>query len=185
MASSDSGQKFIKRNRPPRVQISYEDPYDAEKQVELPFVMGVMSDLSGNASTVEKAPMAERKFANVDMDNLDEYMESVAPAVTFRVENKLGDRSGEQMGVNLTFKRMSDFEPAAVARQVPALKTLIEAREHLANLQRYMDGKVAAEDRLKELLNNPELMAALKDRRQTSLAGQSVDTAKNHEDDTK
>lgn len=183
MASSDSGQKFIKRNRPPRVQISYEDPYDAEKQVELPFVMGVMSDLSGNASAVEKAPMAERKFASVDMDNLDEYMESVAPAVTFRVENKLGDRVGEQMGVNLTFKKMSDFEPAAIARQVPALKTLLEAREQLANLQRYMDGKVAAEDRLKELLNNPEMMIALKDRRQTSLAGQSVDTAAPDKDD--
>ncbi len=77
MASSDSGQKFIKRNRPPRVQISYEDPYDAEKQVELPFVMGIMADLSGNASTVEKPAMADRKFSNVDMDNFEEYMDSV------------------------------------------------------------------------------------------------------------
>ena len=76
---SDSGQKFIKRNRPPRVQISYEDPYNAEKQVELPFVMGILSDLSGNASKVAKAPMAERKFANVDMDNFEDYMASVAP----------------------------------------------------------------------------------------------------------
>ena len=173
MASSDSGQKFIKRNRPPRVQISYEDPYDAEKQVELPFVMGVMSDLSGNASKVEKPSMADRKFASVDMDNLDDYMESVEPAVAFRVENKLGDREGEQMGVNLTFKKMADFEPAAVARQVPALKVLLEAREQLANLQRYMDGKVAAEDRLKELLNNPELMLAVKDRRQSAIAASS------------
>lgn len=177
MASSDSSQKFIKRNRPPRVQISYEDPYDAEKQVELPFVMGVMADLSGNASTVEKPPMADRKFSNVDMDNLDEYMESVAPAVTFRVENRLAERKGEQMGVHLTFNKMSDFEPAAVARQVPALKMLLEAREQLANLQRYMDGKVAAEDRLKELLNNPELMLALKERRQTSLSDLPDDAA--------
>lgn len=183
MASSDSGQKFIKRNRPPRVQISYEDPYDAEKQVELPFVMGVMSDLSGNASTVEKVPMAERKFANVDMDNLDDYMESVAPAVTFRVENKLGDSVGEQMGVNLTFKKMSDFEPAAIARQVPALKTLLEAREQLANLQRYMDGKVAAEDKLKELLKSPDMMIALKERRQTSLQSPSVGADKSDADD--
>jgi type VI secretion system protein ImpB len=165
MASSDSGQKFIKRNRPPRVQISYEDPYDAEKQVELPFVMGIMADLSGNASKVEKPPMADRKFSNVDMDNFEEYMDSVQPAVTFRVDNKLSDQPDEKMGVNLTFRKMSDFDPAGIARQVPALKALLEAREQLANLQRYMDGKVAAEDKLKQLLSSPELMKALQDRR--------------------
>ena len=144
MASSDSGQKFIKRNRPPRVQISYEDPYDAEKLVELPFVMGIMADLSGNASPVDKPPMAERKFSNVDMDNFEEYMESVQPAAAFRVDNKLSDQPDEKMGVSLTFTKMSDFDPAGIARQVPALKALLEAREQLANLQRYMDGKVAA-----------------------------------------
>lgn len=165
MASSDSGQKFIKRNRPPRVQISYQDPYDAEKQVELPFVMGVMADLSGNASTVERPPMAERKFAAVDMDNFEEYMDSIQPAVTFRVDNKLSDQPDEKMGVNLTFRKMSDFDPAGIARQVPALKALLEAREQLANLQRYMDGKVAAEDKLRQLLSSPELMKALQDRR--------------------
>lgn len=173
--ASDSGQKFIKRNRPPRVQISYEDPYDAEKQVELPFVMGVMSDLSGNASPAEKAPMAERKFANVDMDNFDEYMDSVKPGVTFRVQNKLGGGDGnEQMGINLQFRKMADFEPAAVARQVPAVAALLQAREQLANLQRYMDGKVAAEDKLKELLSNPELMRALKERRDQAITDNSA-----------
>lgn len=172
--ASDSGQKFIKRNRPPRVHITYEDPYDAEKQVELPFVMGVMADLSGNASPVEKPPMADRKFSNVDMDNLDSYMESVKPAVTFRVDNKLGDESGEKLGVNLTFNSMADFEPAAIARQVPSLKALLEAREQLANLQRYMDGKVAAENKLKELLENPELMKALKERREAAIAEQGA-----------
>jgi type VI secretion system protein ImpB len=169
---SDSGQKFIKRNRPPRVHISYQDPYDANKQVELPFVMGVMADLSGNASEVAKAPMADRKFANVDMDNFDAYMESVKPAVSFRTENRLADKSGEQVGVKLTFEKMADFEPAAIARQVPALRALLEAREQLANLQRYMDGKVAAEQKLRELLSNPEMMKALNDRRAESLAAQ-------------
>jgi len=167
---SDSGQKFIKRNRPPRVHISYQDPYEANKQVELPFVMGVMADLSGNASDVAKPPMADRKFANVDMDNFDSYMESVEPAVQFRTENRLGDNPGEQVGVKLTFKKMADFEPAAIARQVPALRTLLEAREQLANLQRYMDGKVAAEQKLRELLANPEMMKALSDRRAESIA---------------
>lgn len=169
---SDSGQKFIKRNRPPRVHITYQDPYEANKQVELPFVMGVMADLSGNASEVAKPPMADRKFANVDMDNFDSYMESVKPAVTFRAENRLGDKAGEQMGVKLSFTKMADFEPAAIARQVPALRALLEAREQLANLQRYMDGKVAAEEKLRELLSNPELMRSLKDRREEELAKQ-------------
>ncbi|MEQ1951972.1 type VI secretion system contractile sheath small subunit [Mesorhizobium sp. CN2-181] len=167
---SDSGQKFIKRNRPPRVQISYEDPYNAEKQVELPFVMGILSDLSGNASKVTKAPMAERKFSNVDMDNFEDYMASVEPAVTFRTPNRLSGDGKEQLGINLTFKRMDDFTPGAIARQVPALRALLEAREQLANLQRYMDGKVAAEDQLKKLLADPELMKALKERRDAAVA---------------
>ena len=172
---SDSGQKFIKRNRPPRVQISYEDPYNAEKQVELPFVMGILADLSGNASKVAKPTMAERKFSNVDMDNFEDYMASVEPAATFRVANKLGGEGGEQLGVNLTFKRMEDFTPGAIARQVPALRALLEAREQLANLQRYMDGKVAAEDQLKKLLADPQLMQALKERREAAIAAKPAD----------
>jgi type VI secretion system protein ImpB len=172
---SDSGQKFIKRNRPPRVQISYQDPYDAEKQVELPFVMGIMADLSGNASPVAKPAMADRKFAAVDMDNFDTYMESIKPTVTFRVDNKLSEEPGEQMGVNLTFNKMSDFDPGAIARQVPAMRQLLEAREQLANLQRYMDGKAAAEGKLRELLSNPQLMQALKERRQEALAAQKAE----------
>jgi type VI secretion system protein ImpB len=167
---SDSGQKFIKRNRAPRVHISYQDPYEANKQVELPFIMGVMSDLSGNASEVAKPAMADRKFASVDMDNLDAYMESVKPAVTFRVDNRLGEATDEKMGVKLTFNKMADFEPAAIARQVPAVRALLEAREQLANLQRYMDGKVAAEEKLRELLSSPELMQTLKERRQEAIA---------------
>lgn len=163
--SADSGQRFIKRNRPPRVQISYVDPYDSQKQVELPFVMGVMADLSGNASQVEKPTIADRRFADVDMDNVDKYMEQVAPAATFRVDNKLSENSGEKMGINLTFKTMDDFSPAGVAKQVPALKVLLEARTQLQNLQRYMDGKVDAEAQLKKLLSDPKLMAALEQRK--------------------
>jgi type VI secretion system protein ImpB len=169
---SDSGQKFIKRNRPPRVHISYQDPYEANKQVELPFVMGVMADLSGNASEVAKPAMADRKFANVDMDNLDSYMESIQPTIAFRAENRLADKPGEQVGLKLTFNKMADFEPAAIARQVPALRALLEAREQLSNLQRYMDGKVAAEEKLRELLSSPELMQAINERRQEAITSQ-------------
>lgn len=183
--ASNSGQKFIKRNRPPRVHISYEDPYDAEKQVELPFVMGVMSDLSGNASEVEKPPMADRKFQDFDMDNFDDRMDAIKPAVTFRVDNKLGEESGEKMGVNLTFNKFADFEPAAIARQVPALKKLLEAREQLSNLQRYMDGKVAAEDQIKALLKDPALMQALNEKRDAAIAANAADDAGDAEEGNK
>jgi type VI secretion system protein ImpB len=162
--ATDSGQRFIRRNRAPRVHISYEDPYDAERKVELPFVMGVMSDLSGNASTVEKPELAERKFLDFDMDNFENRMAAIEPAVQFKTDNKLGDNSGEKLSVNLKFKKMDDFGPTAIARQVPALAQLLEAREQLANLMRYMDGKVGAEDQIRKLLNDPQLMAALRDR---------------------
>jgi type VI secretion system protein ImpB len=161
---SDSGQRFIRRNRPPRVHITYEDPYDAEKLVELPFVMGVMSDLSGNASEVEKPEVADRTFLDFDMDNFDKRLAAIKPGVAMQVENRLSDGSGEKMSVKLQFEKMEDFSPAAIARQVPSLSKLLEAREQLANLMRYMDGKVAASDELKKLLANPEMMAAVRDR---------------------
>jgi type VI secretion system protein ImpB len=169
---ADSGQKFIKRNRPPRVQIQYQDPYDAEKMIELPFVMGVMADLSGNNSEVEKPPVGERKLLDIDMDNFEKRMAAIKPGVRFRVANKLGSQGAaeEKLGIELKFEKMDDFSPAAVARQVPVLARLLEAREQLANLQRYMDGKVAAEDRLKELLSDPDLMRLLRDRRTIELS---------------
>ena len=163
--SRDSGQKFIRRNRPPRVHITYENPANAEEKVEIPFVMGVMADLSGNTPGVEKDEIAQRKFLEFDMDNLDARMAAIQPGVSYRVENKLSDQPGEKLGVNLRFNKMADFEPAAVARQVPALAKLLEARQQLANLARYMDGKVAAEATLRKLLADPQLMAALKQRK--------------------
>jgi len=161
---SDSGQKFIRRNRPPRVHITYEDPSDAEKLIELPFVMGVMADLSGNSPGVQKSDVAERKFLDVDMDNFENRMAAIQPGISMRVRNKLGDATDEKMQVNLRFNKMDDFKPAEVARQVPALAKLLEAREQLKNLQLYMDGKADAEKKLRELLKDPALMAALKER---------------------
>lgn len=164
---SDSSTKFIKRNRPPRVHISYEDPYDSEKMVELPFVMGVLSDLSGNASTVEKPPMEERDFVDVTAASLDDFMESVAPGLSFHAENRLDPDAESRLGVSLEFKSMNDFNPAEVARQVPALRKLLEARQHLANLQRYMSSKPKAQEQIRKLLSDPELMAALAERSKT------------------
>src|ERR1700730_6047222 len=138
----DSGQKFIRRNRPPRVHITYENPANAEEKIELPFVMGGMADLSGNSPGVEKDEVRNRKFLEMDMDNFEKRMEAISPGVSLRVENKLGPEPGEKLAVTLRFAKMADFNPAAVAQQVPALKKLLDARTQLANLLRYMDGKV-------------------------------------------
>jgi type VI secretion system protein ImpB len=175
--SSNSGQKFISRNRKPRVHITYEDPYDADKLVELPFVMGVLADLSGNASKVDKPDIAERNFLEFDMDNFDKRMSAIEPGVSMKVANKLSDGSSDKLSVNLTLRKMEDLSPAAIARQVPALAKLLQAREQLSNLLRYMDGKVAAEDKLKKLLADPQLMSALKDRLAESSGGDSEETA--------
>lgn len=161
--AGDSGQKFIRRNRPPRVHITYEDPYNAEQKVELPFVMGVMADLSGNAAGVEKPEISQRKFLDFDMDNFDQRMAAIEPGVAFNVPNKLGD-GDDKLSVALKFSKFDDFNPAAVARQIPAMAKLLEAREQLANLVRFMDGKMAASDQIKALLADPQLMAALKER---------------------
>ena len=174
--ATDSGQRFIRRNRAPRVHITYEDPYNAERRVELPFVMGVMSDLSGNNSQVEKPEVGERKFLEFDMDNFESRMAAIEPGAAFKVDNKLGDGSGEKLSVDLHFRKMDDFGPAAVARQVPAVAALLDARTQLSNLLRYMDGKVAAEDRIKELLKDPKLMAALRDRAPAQIAPADSET---------
>ena len=158
------GQGFIGRNRPPRVHITYEDPYDAEQLVELPFVMGVLADLSGNAAGKEKADVGDRTFSKLDMDNFNQYMASLDPGVALAVANKLDPDSAEKLMVKLNFKKMEDFSPAAIARAVPATKKLLEAREQLQNLLRYMDGKATASSKIKALLADPALMAALQKR---------------------
>ena len=157
--ASDSGQKFIRRNRAPRVHIAYEDPYDADRLVELPFVMGVMSDLSGNAPGIEKAKFDDRKFLEFDMDNFDQRMEAIAPRAAFAIENTL---TGEgKIGVDLSFKTLDDFSPGAVAKNVPALAKLLEVRQTLNDLMVYMDGKDGAQDLLDKVLKDPELLKAI------------------------
>jgi type VI secretion system protein ImpB len=178
--ATDSGQRFIRRNRPPRVHITYEDPYNAERRIELPFVMGVLSDLSGNNSNVEKPDVAERKFLEFDMDNFENRMAAIEPGAAFTVANKLGDGAGEKLAVDMHFRKMDDFSPAAVARQVPALAQLLQARDQLANLLRYMDGKVAAEDQIKALLKDPQLMAALSKRAPAAAEPAEAQSDDNH-----
>ena len=159
MASAKGGQRFIKENRAPRVHIEYEvETYGSRQKIEIPFVMGVMSDLSGKSLT-EKKPYDQRDFVEFDMDNFEERMERIAPRVAFAVENSL---TGEdRMGVDLSFRTLEDFSPGQVARRVPALAKLLDAREQLNDLMLYMDGKAGAQELLDKVLKDPSLMKAL------------------------
>jgi type VI secretion system protein ImpB len=158
MAKANS-QKFIARNRAPRVQIEYDvELYGAEKKIQLPFVMGVMANLSGNPA--EPLPdVADRKFLDIDIDNFDQRLKAMKPRAALQVPNTLtGD--GNLM-VDITFESMDDFSPAAVARKVDALSKLLEARQQLASLVTYMDGKSGAEQLIKKLLQDPTLLKAV------------------------
>lgn len=156
---SGSSQKFIARNRAPRVQIEYDvELYGAEKKVQLPFVMGVMSDLSGK-SEVEQPAVADRKFLEIDVDNFDDRMKSMAPRAAFTVPNTL---TGEgNLAVDITFESMDDFSPAAIARKVEPLRELLEARTQLSNLITYMDGKTGAESLIAKIIQDPSLLKTL------------------------
>jgi type VI secretion system protein ImpB len=154
-----SSQKFIARNRAPRVQIEYDvETYGSEKKVQLPFVVGVMADLSGKPAEALPA-VADRKFLEIDVDNFDDRMKAMKPRVAFMVPNTL---TGEgNVAVDITFESMDDFSPAAVARKVDALNKLLEARTQLSNLLTYMDGKSGAEDLITKVLQDPALLQTL------------------------
>lgn len=157
--AKESSQKFINRNRPPRVQIEYDvETYGAEKVVQLPFVMGVMADLSGKPEK-PLAPVDERKFLEIDVDNFDERLKAAKPRVAFNVPNAL---TGEgNLGIEITFESMQDFSPANVARKVDGLKDLFQARQELSNLLAYMDGKKSAEDLIAKVLKDESFLKSL------------------------
>jgi type VI secretion system protein ImpB len=154
-----SSQKFIARNRAPRVQIEYDvEVYGAEKKVQLPFVMGVLADLSG-ASEVPLPTVADRKFLEIDVDNFTSRMAAIKPRAVFSVPNTL---TGEgNLAVDITFESMDDFTPGAIAKKVEPLRELLEARTRLANLMTYMDGKSGAEELLAQAMQNPALLKSL------------------------
>ncbi len=157
--AKQSSQKFIARNRAPRVQIEYDvEVYGAEKKIQLPFVMAVMADLSGKPAEPLPA-VADRKALEIDVDNFDDRLKSMKPRVAFQVPNTL---TGEgNLNVDISFESMDDFSPAAVARKVGALSKLLEARTQLQNLLTYMDGKSGAEDLIAKAINDPALMQSL------------------------
>ena len=154
-----SSQKFIARNRAPRVQIEYDvELYGAEKKVQLPFVMGVMSDLSGKSKEALPA-VSDRKFLEISTDNFDERLKAMKPRVAYQVPNTL---TGEgNIAVDITFESLDDFSPEAITRKVDALNQLVQARNQLKNLVAYMDGKTGAEDLLARILKDPGLLQAI------------------------
>ena len=156
---AESSQKFIARNRAPRVQIEYDvEVYGSEKKVQLPFVMGVMADLSGKPAE-PLAPVTDRKYLEIDVDNFDDRLKSMKPRAAFQVDNTL---TGEgKLNVDLSFESMDDFSPAAVARKVEPLRKLLEARTQLSNLVTYMDGKSGAEELIARALSDEALLKAL------------------------
>ncbi|OXC78467.1 type VI secretion system contractile sheath small subunit [Caballeronia sordidicola] len=158
-AKQATGQKFIARNRAPRVQIEYDvELYGSERKVEIPFVMGVVADLAGQS----EKPLPEfeqRRFLEIDIDNFDERLKAIEPRVAMNVKN---DIAGEgHLAVDLRFESIDDFSPASIARQIPALDQLLQARSQLSNLLSYMDGKSRAEELIAQALANPKLLAAL------------------------
>jgi type VI secretion system protein ImpB len=143
----------LKRVRKPRVHITYEvETEGAELQRELPFIVGVLGDFSGDP-TQPLRPLTERKFIQIDRDNFDEVMARLTPGLNLRVNNTLSEEGGE-MAVSLKFNAMEDFEPARVAEQVPALKALLETRNKLRDLMSKADRSEELEALLEQVLKN-------------------------------
>ena len=159
VSKGKSGQKFIARNRAPRVQIEYDvEVYGSEKKIQLPFLMGVMADLSGKPTEALPA-VDDRKFLDIDVDNFDARLKAIKPRAAFQVPSSL---TGEgNLNIDITFESMDDFSPGAIAKKVDALNKLLEARTQLSNLLTYMDGKTGAEDLIAKVLQDPSLLKTL------------------------
>ncbi|WP_180178693.1 type VI secretion system contractile sheath small subunit [Acinetobacter sp. YH01013] len=160
MAKKESVQKKLQRIRPPRVQLTYDvEVGDGIASKELPFVVGVMGDFSA-ASEVEKTKLKDKKFINVDLDNIDEVMQCLAPRAAFQVENTLTAEGGK-LSVDLIFNSMEDFRPEQVVQQVDPLRKLLEARERLTDLRNKISNSERLEDLLDEVLNNTDQIRQL------------------------
>lgn len=168
MAKKDSVQKRLEKVRPPRVQLTYDVQVgDAIEQKELPFVVGVLGEFSGQPDPDKPLPkLRDRKFVNVDMDNFDDVMAGMAPKASYRVQNKLSPEGGE-FAVNLEFKSMEDFRPEAVMQQVEPLRKLLEARTKLSDLRNKLAGNEKLDDILSDVLANTDKLKQLGDETKT------------------
>jgi type VI secretion system protein ImpB len=157
----ESLQKKIGRVRPPRVQITYDvETNGAIQKKELPFVAGVLADLSGDPAT-PLPPVKERKFVQVDRDNFDKVLAKIEPRLVFKVDNKLSD-DDTKIGVELKFQSMEDFEPQRLAEQVEPLRKLIELRRKLANLRSSLYGNDKLDKMLQQILNDHDELDKLR-----------------------
>lgn len=157
---SESLQHKLDRVRRPRVQITYDvETGGALERRELPFVVGVMANLSAQPKTA-LSPLKERKFVPIDRDNFNDVLAKAQPRIATRVENRLGDEEGE-LPVELSFENMDDFEPANVAKQIPALKNLLDLRNQLSQLLNKLEGNDKLEALLNEVLNDEEAAKTL------------------------
>jgi type VI secretion system protein ImpB len=161
---SESKAKVIERNRAPRVQIAYDvEHYGSPTTIELPFVMGVMADLAGASETAEaQKAVPDRSFVDVDAGRFGKFMEALGPRVKARVRNTLPQAEGaerdEELAIDLSFRSMGDFAPDRIAEQVPQLAELLKMRRQLEELLGFMDGRIDAEKRIAQLLNNEPLL---------------------------
>lgn len=175
MAPQHRGSSFVARNRAPRVQIEYDvELHGSETKVQLPFVMGVMADLSGKPDEANPLPpVSQRKPKEVDVDNFDGFLRECKPRVDFTVDDRLSGEPDKRLKVELEFESMDDFKPDAVARKVPALKQILDARNQLATLLTAMDGRDGAEKLIEALQKNEPLLNAMKAARASDSAADS------------
>jgi len=159
---ADSYQDRLKRVRPPRVMIDYKvETEGAEPLLELPFVVGVMADLSGQAKEENKKGFKQRRFVPIDRDNFNDVMARSAPRVAFRVPDKISGTPDQLLNVELNFKSMKDFDPAKIAEQVPVLNELLTMRKKLTELLSKMEGNDALEKLLSDAMANTEKRDAI------------------------
>lgn len=160
MAKNESTQHKLSRIRAPRVHLTYDvEIGDSIEKKELPFVVGVMGDYSGNP--LEPLPrLKDRKFVNIDRDNFDSVLKGIRPRLSYRVDNTLANDSS-QLPVELNFKSLEDFEPQEVVRQVEPLRKLLEVRNKLADLRNKMGGNDKFEELLMDVLQNTEKLRTL------------------------
>ena len=156
----ESKQKWLNRNRPPRVQITYDvETGGAMEKKEIPFVIGVMSGLSGDTAPTTK--LKQRKFVQVDRETINDVMSAMGPTLSFTVDNRLG-RDGTQLKVDLAFKSMDDFRPESIARQVPGLNSLLDARRRLNDLLAKLEGNDELNNALLQLAADGMKLEAVK-----------------------
>lgn len=156
----ESTQQKLSRNRPPRVQITYDvEVGDAIETKELPFVLGVVGDFSGKPKD-ELPKLKDRKFVNIDKDNFDEVLKGMAPRVMIQVDNRLKD-DGSQLGVDLEFKKLEDFEPQVIVENVEPLRKIFEARRRLSDLRNKLIGNNKLEELLEDVVRDTEKLQSI------------------------